>query len=35
MAYVEGRSLAQRLAEGPMPAREAAALLLQVAGAIE
>jgi WD40 repeat protein len=35
MAYVEGRSLAQHLAEGPMPAREAAALLLQVAEAIE
>ncbi len=35
MAYVEGRSLAQRLAEGPMPARESAALLLQVAEAIE
>ncbi|MGO9916156.1 MAG: WD40 repeat domain-containing serine/threonine protein kinase [Isosphaeraceae bacterium] len=35
MAFVEGRSLAQRLAEGPMPARESAALLLQVAEAIE
>ncbi len=35
MAYVEGRSLAQRLAEGPMPARESAALLLQAADAIE
>ena len=29
MAFVEGRSLAQRLADGPMPAREAAALLLE------
>ncbi len=35
MAFVEGRSLAQRLAEGPMPTREAAGLLLQVAEAIE
>ncbi len=35
MAFVEGRSLAERLAEGPMPAREAAALLLEVGGAIE
>ncbi len=35
MAFVEGRSLAERLAEGPMPARDAAALLLEVARAIE
>jgi serine/threonine protein kinase len=35
MALVEGRSLADRLAEGPMPAREAAALLFEVARAIE
>ena len=35
MAFVEGRSLAQRLADGPMPARDAAALLLEVSGAIE
>ncbi len=35
MAFVEGRSLAQRLAEGPMPPREAAALLFEVARAIE
>jgi WD40 repeat protein len=31
MAFVEGRSLAERLAEGPMPARDAAALLPDVA----
>ena len=35
MAFVEGRSLADRLAHGPMPPREAAALLLEVASAIE
>ena len=35
MAFVEGRSLAERLADGPMPPREAAALLLEVARAIE
>jgi hypothetical protein len=35
MAFVEGRSLADRLAEGPMPARESAALLLEVTRAIE
>jgi len=35
MAFVEGRSLAERLTDGPMPAREAASLLLEVAGAIE
>ncbi|MGO9916157.1 MAG: protein kinase domain-containing protein, partial [Isosphaeraceae bacterium] len=34
MAFVEGQSLAPRLADGPMPAREAAALLLAVAEAI-
>jgi WD40 repeat protein len=34
MGYVEGQSLAQRLAEGPLPPREAAALLIKVAGAI-
>ena len=35
MGYVEGQSLAQRLAEGPLPPREAAALLIKVAEAIE
>ena len=35
MGFVEGQSLAQRLADGPLPAREAAALLLEVAEAIE
>ncbi len=35
MAFVEGRSLAERLADGPMPPREAAALLLDVTRAIE
>ena len=35
MAFVEGRSLAERLADGPMPSREAAALLLEVTRAIE
>ncbi len=35
MGFVEGGSLSQRLAEGPLPAREAAALLLKVAEAIE
>jgi len=35
MGYVEGQSLAQRLAERPLPPREAAALLIKVAEAIE
>jgi WD40 repeat protein len=35
MAFVEGQSLAQRLSEGPMPARDAAALLLDVARTVE
>jgi WD40 repeat protein len=35
MAFVEGKSLAGRLADGPMPAREAAALLLKAGAAIE
>ena len=35
MGFVEGQSLAQRLAEGPLPPREAAALLIKVAEAIE
>jgi WD40 repeat protein len=35
MGYVEGRSLAQRLADGPLPSREAAALMVKVAQAIE
>ncbi len=35
MAFVEGRSLAERLADGPMPPREAAALLLDVTRAVE
>jgi WD40 repeat protein len=35
MAFVEGRSLSERLAEGPMPPRLAAALLLEAARAIE
>ncbi len=35
MAFVEGRSLAERLADGPMPPREAAALLLDVTTAVE
>ena len=34
MGFIEGQSLAQRLAEGPLPAREAAALLMKVAEAI-
>jgi WD40 repeat protein len=34
MGFIEGESLAQRLSEGPLPAREAAALLLKVAEAI-
>jgi WD40 repeat protein len=35
MGFVEGQSLAHRLAEGPVPAREAAELLVNVAKAIE
>jgi WD40 repeat protein len=35
MGYVEGQSLSQRQADGPLPPREAAALLLKVAEAIE
>ena len=35
MGFVEGQSLAQRLAEGPLPPREAAALMVKVAEAIE
>ena len=34
MKYIEGTTLAKRLAEGPMPAREAAALLAPVCRAI-
>ncbi len=35
MGFVEGQSLAQRLAEGPLPPREAAELMVKVAEAIE
>jgi len=35
MGFVEGQSLAQRLADGPLAARDAAALLVKVAEAIE
>jgi serine/threonine-protein kinase len=35
MRYVEGESLSKRLAEGPLPPREAAALLAPVARAID
>jgi len=35
MGFVEGQSLAQRLTDGPLPPREAAALLVKVAEAIE
>ncbi|HJZ89724.1 MAG TPA: serine/threonine-protein kinase [Gemmataceae bacterium] len=35
MEYVEGRTLAQRLAEGPLPPREAARLVAQVARAVQ
>jgi eukaryotic-like serine/threonine-protein kinase len=35
MAFVEGRSLAERLADGPMPPRDSAALLLHVTTAVE
>jgi WD40 repeat protein len=35
MGFIEGQSLSQRLAEGPLPAREAAALMVKVAEAID
>jgi Protein kinase domain len=35
MGFVEGQSLSQRLADGPLPSREAAALMVKVAEAIE
>ena len=35
MAFVEGRSLGQRLADGPLPAREAAKIVCDVALAVE
>ena len=35
MGFVEGQSLAQRMADGPLPPREAAALMVKVAEAIE
>jgi eukaryotic-like serine/threonine-protein kinase len=35
MGFVEGQSLAQRLADGPLPPREAAALMVRVAEAID
>jgi WD40 repeat protein len=35
MGFVEGQSLSSRLAEGPLPPREAAALMVNVAEAIE
>ncbi len=35
MGFVEGQSLAQRLADGPLPPRDAAALLARVADAVE
>jgi serine/threonine-protein kinase len=35
MGFVDGQSLSQRLADGPLPPREAAALMVQVAEAIE
>src|SRR5579883_2072139 len=35
MGFVEGESLAQKVANGPLPPREAAALLLKVSEAIE
>ena len=35
MGFVEGQSLSQRLADGPLPPREAAELMVKVAEAIE
>jgi eukaryotic-like serine/threonine-protein kinase len=35
MGFVEGQSLSHRLADGPLPGREAAALMVKVAEAIE
>ncbi len=35
MGFVEGRSLSQRLAEGPLPSREAAEMIRRVSEAIE
>ncbi len=35
MGFVEGQSLSQRLADGPLPPREAAELMIKVAEAIE
>ncbi len=35
MKYIEGTTLARRLADGPMPARDAAALLADVARAVD
>ncbi len=35
MGFVEGRSLAQRLADGPLPARQAAGLIHRVSEAVE
>ena len=35
MGFVEGQSLAERLADGPLPSREAAELIRRVAEAIE
>jgi WD40 repeat protein len=35
MGFIEGQSMAQRLAAGPLPPREAAALLMKVAEAID
>jgi serine/threonine-protein kinase len=35
MEFIDGGSLARKLAEGPMPAREAAALVAQIAEAME
>ncbi len=35
MPFVEGQSLAQRLADGPMPPREAARIVAEVAGAVQ
>ena len=35
MGFVEGQSLAQRVAEGPLPPREAASLMVQIAEAVQ